>query len=283
VKQNYNGPLRNDFQAQGSMAAGFPAPALLAIPGERHRPIAGHVAAERDARRDPDGAATRRRCIVERRRIQRSCRSCCGRHRYVGNRGVDLVMDVDRTPSLVYNSGNAGRRSSRSSTAPATRASGRTRQVQVPRLQMKDRSRLQRGLMITNSYTLAVDGLRERERRRSARRSTFRRAGGRRTSIAPTTTRSTTIYDLPSDRSASWLQAGSRARSSAAGRSARCLSAQSGTPLHITAKRPRSNTPGNTRFADLVGTRHISAASARADSLLRPGGLRAAAAARRAT
>ena len=28
---------------------------------------------------------------------------------YVGNRGVDLVMDVDRNASLVYNSGNNGR------------------------------------------------------------------------------------------------------------------------------------------------------------------------------
>ena len=51
----------------GSMAAGFPAPALLDHPAERHHPDRRDRAAERDARRHPAGAARGDAALVERR------------------------------------------------------------------------------------------------------------------------------------------------------------------------------------------------------------------------
>ena len=46
---------------------------------------------------------------------------------YVGNRGVNLVMDIDENASLVYGLATSAGRSSRSSTGPARRASAATR------------------------------------------------------------------------------------------------------------------------------------------------------------
>ena len=43
VKQNYNGTAANGFQAQGSMAAGFPAPALLNVPSDGIVPVTGSL------------------------------------------------------------------------------------------------------------------------------------------------------------------------------------------------------------------------------------------------
>ena len=45
---------------------------------------------------------------------------------YVGNRGVNLVMDVDTNAGMVYGAGNNGRPNSRRSIARALRGPGRT-------------------------------------------------------------------------------------------------------------------------------------------------------------
>ena len=43
VKQNYNGTAVNGFQKAGSMAAGFPAPALVDIPSSGIIPVSGSL------------------------------------------------------------------------------------------------------------------------------------------------------------------------------------------------------------------------------------------------
>ena len=67
VKQNYQGSSANGFQRAGSMAVGFPAPALLDIPSTGIIPGRRNGAAERHAGRDPDHAARGHAALLERR------------------------------------------------------------------------------------------------------------------------------------------------------------------------------------------------------------------------
>ena len=66
VKQTYAGTAVNGFQPAGSMATGFPPPALLDIPSNGIIPVSG-VADERDLRRHPEHASRGHAPIVERR------------------------------------------------------------------------------------------------------------------------------------------------------------------------------------------------------------------------
>ena len=167
VKQNYNGTAANGAQAQGSMAAGFPAPALLAIPDtglDHHR---GDRAAERHARRDPDRPERGDAPVLERRLPASAAVPASADIAYVGNRGVDLVMDVDLNAGMVYNAGNAGRpqfaQFNRTGTSRERTNRGKTT---YHGLQMKIDRRFRKGLMVTNSYTLSRGReLRRRERR----------------------------------------------------------------------------------------------------------------------
>ena len=109
VKQNYSGTAANGFQRAGSMATGFPAPSLVDIPPDGIIPVAGSLL-ELDLRRDPDRTCTRATLHSWNVAFQRQLPySFTADIAYVGNRGVDLVMDVDANASLVYGSGNVGR------------------------------------------------------------------------------------------------------------------------------------------------------------------------------
>ena len=84
---------------------------------------------------------------------------------YVGNRGVDLVMDVDTNAGMVYGAGNAGRAQfaqfNRTGTTRTRTNDGKSR---YDGLQMKVDRRFRNGFLVTNSYTLSRSiGLRQRE------------------------------------------------------------------------------------------------------------------------
>ncbi len=81
----------------------------VTIPSNGIIPVDG-VAAQLDLRRHPAGPARRHAALVERRvPAAAAVHSLTADIAYVGNRGVNLVMDVDTNASLVYGSGNAGR------------------------------------------------------------------------------------------------------------------------------------------------------------------------------
>ena len=147
---------RTISSAPASMAAGFPAPALLDDPAGRHHPDRRHAAATRRSTSFPP-SCTKGRCTPGTSRSSGSCRTSSPRTvAYVGNRGVDLVMDVDTNASLIYGSGNNGRpqfaQFNRTGTSRTRTNDGKSR---YHGLQVKVDRRFRNGLMITNSYTLS--------------------------------------------------------------------------------------------------------------------------------
>ncbi len=67
VKQNYSGSAANGFQRAGSMAAGFPAPALLDIPSNGIIPVAGTSLQNATLDVIPPRSARRHAALLERR------------------------------------------------------------------------------------------------------------------------------------------------------------------------------------------------------------------------
>ena len=107
VKQTYNGSAANGFQNAGSMATGFPAPALLDIPSSGIVPVTGSL---RNATfdvipNDLHEATLQSWNVAFQRQLPYLLTADVA---YVGNRGVDIVMDVDSNASVVYGLGNAG-------------------------------------------------------------------------------------------------------------------------------------------------------------------------------
>src|SRR6185436_14916250 len=93
VKQNYNGTSANGFQAQGSMAVGFPAPALLAIPDSGLITIAGTSLQNATLDVIPTGlkeGTLHSWNVAYQRQLPFLLSADIA---YVGNRGLDLVMD----------------------------------------------------------------------------------------------------------------------------------------------------------------------------------------------
>src|SRR5262249_45839634 len=152
VKQNYQGSVANGFQRAGSMAAGFPAPVFAAIPGDGVIPAAGALL---NSTYDviPPGlheATLHSWNVAYQREFPHGFSADVA---YVGNRGVDLVMDLDTNASMIYGSGNVGR----AQFAPFNRTgTSRTRtnlgKSKYHGLQMKLDRRFQNGFLVTNSY-----------------------------------------------------------------------------------------------------------------------------------
>ena len=156
VKQNYNGTSANGFQARldGRRLPGAGAPRHSR---ERHHSDRRHRAAERDARRHPPElpeGTLHSWNVAYQRQLPFFLSADIA---YVGNRGVDLVMDVDPNASLVYNSGNNGRpQFATFNRQGETRTRTNVGKTTYHGLQMKIDRRFRHGLMITNSYTSAA-------------------------------------------------------------------------------------------------------------------------------
>ncbi len=223
VKQNYSGTAANGFQRAGLDGDRLPGAGAARTFRRTASFRSSGVAAERDLRRDPDTTCTRARCTRGTSRSSASCRTCFTADiAYVGNRGVDLVMDVDTNASLVYGSGNAGRPQF-ATVQPHRHSAARaptTNKSQYNGLQMKVDRRFRNGLLRDQLvHAEPVDGLRRTRTPASARRSTSSRAGRDRTSIGCTTTSLTGVYELPWGPNKRWLNdRHCSARSSAAGR-----------------------------------------------------------------
>ncbi len=154
VKQNNAGSAANAFQPAGSMAAGFPAPVFVDIPDNGVIPATGALL---NATYDfiPTGLheATLHSWNVA---FQRQLPwNLTGEVAYVGNRGADMVMDVDTNASLIPGSGNVGRpqfaQFNRTGTKRVRTNDGKS---EYNAMQIKVDRRFKDGILVTNSYTL---------------------------------------------------------------------------------------------------------------------------------
>jgi hypothetical protein len=257
VKQNYSGTSVNGFQRSGSMAVGFPAPVLLAIPDSGIVPVSGAL---QNATLDviaPDlhegilhawNAAFQRQLPY----------GLTADVAYVGNRGVDLVMDNDTNASLRYGSGNNGR----PQFAPFNRTgTSRTRtnlnKSTYHSLQTKVDRRFRNGLLLTNSYTLGRAKSYVDENGGIGTPIDFELSWGRTGFDRMHNYTATALYELPWGPGKRWLTDGMLGRVIGGWQLSGVFVAQSGTPLNIGGNGTLLNTPGNSAFVILNGEQKV--------------------------
>ena len=155
------------------MAAGFPAPALLDIPSNGIIPVTGALlnstfdVIPTDLR---EGTLHSWNVAFQRQLPFLLTADIA----YVGNRGVDLVMDVDTNASLVYGSGNNGRPQFAQFNRTGTNRT-RTNDNKSQYNGAADEGRPavpERAAADQLVHAQPLEGLRQREHRASARRST---------------------------------------------------------------------------------------------------------------
>ena len=258
VKQNYNGTVPNAFQRAGTMAAGFPAPVLLTIPSDGVIPVSGTGLLNSTFDVIPPGlreGTLHSWNVAFQRQLPFLLTADIA---YVGNRGVDLVMDVDTNASLVYGSGNNGR----PQFAQFTRTgNSRTRTNQnkseYNALQVKLDRRFQHGLMITNSYTLSRSKDYVNENTGIGTPIDFELSWGRSNFDRLHNYVLTSIYELPWGPGKRWMSDSTLGKIVGGWQVSGLFNAQSGTPLTITGSGAQLNTPGNTAFANLNGDHKV--------------------------
>jgi hypothetical protein len=257
VKQNYNGTSPNGFQRQGSMAAGFPDPALLNIPADGIVPVTGNLL---NGTWDVipttlrEGTLHSWNVAYQRELPYRFTVDVA----YVGNRGVHIVMDVDTNAGMVYGAGNAGRPQFATFNRTGTsRTRTNDNKTQYNGLQMKIDRRFSNGLLVTNSYTFSKAMNYTDENGGIATPIDFSKSWSRAGFDRTHNYVNTVIYELPWGPRKKWLNDGLLANIIGGWQISNIFIAQSGVPLSITASGTLFNTPGNTAYADLVGTQRI--------------------------
>jgi outer membrane receptor protein involved in Fe transport len=253
VKQNNSGSATNGFQNAGAMVQGFPAPVFVDIPSDGIIPATGTLL---NATYDyiPTGLheATLHSWNVA---FQRELPwDFTGEIAYIGNRGVDLVMDVDLNASMVAGSGNAGRpQFAEFNRTGTTRTRTNDGKSEYNALQVKVDRRFRNGILITNSYTLGRgydyvsenNGIRTpMDYSKSWARSDFDRLHNYVLSA---------IYELPWGPGKKWMNEGLAGRILGDWQISGLFQAQSGTPLNINGNGTLFNTPGNSAFPDRNG------------------------------
>jgi hypothetical protein len=253
----FNYPVKQNYSGSAAMAAGFPAPALLDIPSTGIVPVTGALQnATLDVIPTDLHEGTLHSWNVA---FQRQFRyGLTADVAYVGNRGVDLVMDLNTNASLVYGSGNAGR----PQFAPFNRtgtSSTRTNQNKSTyhSLQMKVDRRFQNGFMITNSYTLGRARDYANENGGIGTPIDFELSWARANYDRTHNYVLTGIYELPWGAGKQWLSSGLLGQIIGGWQLSGVFVAQSGVPLTITASDSLLNTPGNTAFANLNGEHRV--------------------------
>ena len=154
------------------MATGFPEPSLVTMPSDGVIPVSGSLlnstydvipSGLREGTLHSWNVAVQRQLPFQ----------LTADIAYVGNRGVNLVMDVDENASLIYNSGNLGRpQFGAYNRTGTTRVRSNENKSEYNALQMKVDRRFSNGLLIMNSYTLSRSKDLVNENTSLARRST---------------------------------------------------------------------------------------------------------------
>ena len=257
VKQNYSGSAANAFQNAGAMATGFPSPVLVSIPQNGVIPVTGSLLNStydvipnhlREGTLHSWNVAYQRQLPYQ----------LTADIAYVGNRGVNLVMDVDENASLVYGSGNNGRpQFATFNRTGTTRVRSNDNKSEYNALQVKVDRRFQNGWLVTNSYTLSRsrDLVNENttistpiDRDLSWSRSNFDRLHNYVL---------TGLYELPWGPGKQWMGEGLTGKILGGWQISGVFVAQSGQPLNITGNGALLNTPGTTAFADQNGDHRV--------------------------
>jgi Carboxypeptidase regulatory-like domain/TonB dependent receptor len=257
VKQNYQGSVANGFQRAGTMAAGFPAPVLSVIPSDGVIPATGSLL---NSTYDviPPGlheGTLHSWNVAFQRELPHAFAADIA---YVGNRGVDLVMDVDTNASMVYGSGNVGRAQfAQFNRTGTSRTRTNDNKSQYHGLQMKLDRRFQNGLMITNSYTLSRSMDYVNENTTIANPIDFSLSWGRSNFDRLHSYTLSSIYDLPFGQGKRWMTDSMAGKVIGGWQISGLFIAQSGTPLNITGNGTLLNTPGNTAYANANGEQKV--------------------------
>ena len=258
VKQTYAGTAVNGFQPAGSMATGFPAPALLDIPSSGIIPVSGSLTnATFDVIPNTLHEGTLRSWnVAYQRQLPYLLTADVA---YVGNRGDDLVMDVDANASLIYGSGNNGR--PEFSTAFPRTGSSRTRtnlnKSKYNGLQTKIDRRFRNGFMLTNSYTLSRSYDYVNENGTVSTPIDFEQSWGRSSFDRLHNYTLTGLYELPWGPNKRWMKEGLAGKLIGGWQLSGLFVAQSGVPLSITGSGTVLNTPGTTPYVNLNGDNRI--------------------------
>jgi hypothetical protein len=253
VKQNYVGAVPNVWQRAGSLASGFPAPALLDIPADGVVPIAG--TALQNATLDVissdlhEGTVHSWNVAFQRQLPY----SLTAEAAYVGNRGVDLVMDLNTNASMVYNSANNGRPYfARFNRQGENRTRTNLGKTTYHGLQMKIDRRWRNGFLLTNSYTFGRAMNYVDENGGIGTPIDFALSWGRAGFDRTHQWVATSVYELPWGPNKKWLNTGLLGQIIGGWQLSGLFTAQSGVPLNIGGN-GILNTPGNTAFVNLNG------------------------------
>jgi hypothetical protein len=257
VKQNYSGSAANGFQNAGSMAVGFPAPALVAIPQDGIIPVSGSLLNSLYDVIPPDlrEGTLHSWNVAFQRQLPFHLTADVA---YVGNRGVNLVMDVDENASLVYGSGNAGRpQFATFNRTGTTRVRSNENKSEYNALQVKVDRRFQNGFLLTNSYTLSRSRDLANENGGIATPIDFDLSWARSNFDRTHNYVLTAIYELPWGPGKRWMGEGMLGKIVGGWQVSGLFVAQSGQPLNITGNGTLLNTPGNTALANLNGDNRV--------------------------
>jgi hypothetical protein len=257
VKQNYAGSAANGFQRAGSMATGFPAPALLDIPSNGVIPVSGSLQNATLDSISPDlhEGTLHSWNVAFQRQLPFLLTADVA---YVGNRGVDLVMDVDMNAGLVYGAGNAGRpQFAAFNRTGTTRTRTNLNKSDYHALQTKVDRRFRNGLLLTNSYTFSRARAYVDENGGIGTPIDFELSWGRVGFDRTHSYTATALYELPIGPGKRWLSNGVAGRIIGGWQISGVFTAQSGVPLTIGGNGTLLNTPGNSAFANLTGEHRI--------------------------
>ncbi len=257
VKQNYAGSAANGFQRAGSMAAGFPAPVLVSIPTDGVIPATGSLLNSTYDVISPDlregtlhswNAAYQRQLPF----------SLTADIAYVGNRGVNLVMDVDRNASLIYGSGNTGRpQFAQFNRTGTSRTRTNDNKSEYNALQVKLDRRFRNGLLLTNSYTLSRSRDYANENGGIATPIDFNLSWARSNFDRLHNYVLSGIYELPWGPGKQWMGNSTLGKIIGGWQVSGIFVGQSGTPTTIGGNGTLLNTPGNTAYANLTGDHNV--------------------------
>jgi hypothetical protein len=257
VKQNYQGSVANNFQRAGTMATGFPAPVLANIPPDGVIPATGSLLNSTFDVIPPglhEGMLHSWNAAFQRELPYHFSADIA----YVGNRGVDLVMDVDTNASMIYGSGNAGRpQFAQFNRTGVSRTRSNLGKSHYHGLQMKLDRRFQNGLLITNSYTISRSMDYANENTGIATPIDFELSWARSNFDRLHNYVLSTIYELPFGPGKQWMTDTLAGRIIGGWQISTLFVAQSGTPLNITGNGTLLNTPGNTAYANLTGDNKV--------------------------
>jgi hypothetical protein len=260
VKQNYNGALLNNFQNAGSMAAGFPAPVLVNIPSDGILPVNSPTLINSTFDVIPSvlhEGTLHSWNVAFQRQLPFALTADIA---YVGSKGVNLVMDIDRNASLVYGSGNNGRPQfvpfGRQGTSRERSNLGKSR---YNGLQVKVDRRFINGLLITNSYTFGRSKDLAQENGTIGTPIDFSKSWARSDTDRTHNYVLSSVYELPWGPKKRWLNEGMLGKIIGGWELSGLYIWQSGQALTIGGSTSALNTPGNSAFANLNGTQSVLA------------------------